>query len=138
MPTKTSSSKIQQDVVARTASQSSLSSATAIASESLQEMVDEMESQLNHVMSSPVFQPEEVHASHTEEEEKADAFRDAEPPTFDDKDIVKTLDVPRWLGDENVVGKLFDLVCIPIFHLTFTQLFNLEKTTSTVLSKKGV
>lgn len=76
-----------------------------MASESLQEMVHEMESQLNHVMSSSVFHTE-VQVSYTEEEEKADAFQEAEPPQFDDgEEIAKTLDVPRWLSDEKVVGE---------------------------------
>lgn len=88
--------------------QSPPQSSTAVASESLQEMVHEMESQFNNVMSSPVFD-EELKSSNAaeEEEERADAF--GETPPLVDEDIVKTLDVPKWLSDERVVGEYYDL-----------------------------
>jgi hypothetical protein len=70
-------------------------------------MVHEMESQLNNVMNSPVFSPE-VRMSNTEEDEKADAFK--ETPPMLDEEVVKTLDVPKWLSDERVVGEFFLLL----------------------------
>lgn len=42
--------------------------------------------------------------SNTEDDEQADAFK--ETPPMLDEDVVKTLDVPKWLSDERTAGKL--------------------------------
>jgi hypothetical protein len=103
MPRKKHTASKTQSTRARNSSASPHNSTTAVASESLQEMVHEMELQLNHVMSSPVF-TEEVKMSNTEDDETADAFK--ETPPMLDEDVVKTLDVPKWLSDERTAGKL--------------------------------
>ena len=90
------------------ASQESLNSATAVASESLQQMVHEMESQLQNVLASPVFEDVDIKVSGTEEEQ-ADAFiENCQSPSVEEEKgevLVRTLDVPKWLSDEAVAGE---------------------------------
>lgn len=84
------------------------SSATAVASESLVEMVQEMESQLNHVMDSPLLNNDaNDHVLKRRDTEEADAFGEVTPVRFDGNGevVVKTLDVPKWLSDEQSVGE---------------------------------
>ena len=77
-------------------------------------MVQEMESQLNHVLSSLVLDDSHGNLPPVVSEEE-DAFKEAaEPLSFDDdQEHVKTLDVPRWLSDEQVVR---EFVCLNVLH----------------------
>ena len=84
-------------------------SITAAASESLVGMVQEMESELNHVMDSPLLSNDtnDDHVLQRRDTEEADAFGEVTPVKFDENGgvVVKTLDVPKWLSDEQCVGE---------------------------------
>ena len=73
-----------------------------------------MESQLQNVLASPVFDAvrrdsglsAEEQALPTSMTEEEDAFGEVEPPNFGE--VVRTVEVPRWLSDEGTVGELSD------------------------------
>ena len=99
------------------------SSATAVASESLVEMVQEMESQLNHVMDSPLLNNDaNDHVLKRRDTEEADAFGEVTPVKFDGNGevVVKTLDVPKWLSDGQCVGE-FRLCVMLLFGVSGIQ-----------------
>lgn len=58
-------------------------------------------------MSSAASNPE-VEPSNNEEEKNTSVSTEPEPSINDGKpkEFVKTLDVPKWLSDEDVIGKL--------------------------------